>query len=84
VAEVDGAGAQRFEQLRAGGELMPADLHALRCQGLFQGAAALEDVDAVELLVADAQGLGVVGNGFGPGQQGAGDAGQQAADQQTA
>jgi hypothetical protein len=41
VAEVDGAGAQRFEQLRAGGELVPADLHALRCQGLLQGAAAL-------------------------------------------
>ncbi|MNO38813.1 hypothetical protein D3C76_289260 [compost metagenome] len=84
MAEVDGAGAQGFEQLRAGGELVPADFHALRCQGLLQGAAAFEDVDAVELLVTDAQGPGFVGQGLGPGQQGTGDTGQQAADQQAA
>ncbi|MNP35453.1 hypothetical protein D3C76_1287860 [compost metagenome] len=81
VAEVDGAGAQGLEQLRAGSKFVPADLDALRGQGLFQGAAAFEDVDAVELLVADAKGLGIIGQGLGPGQQGAGDTGQQAANQ---
>ncbi|MNU11310.1 hypothetical protein D3C72_2590590 [compost metagenome] len=63
MAQVDGAGAQCLQQLRAGGKLVPADAHALWRQGFFQGAAAFEDVDAVEFLVADAQGFAGLGHG---------------------
>lgn len=84
MAQVDGTRAQGFEQLRPGGKFVPAYGYTLWCQRLFQGSAAFEDVDAVEFLVADAQGFGVVGNGLRPGQQGTGDTGQQAADQQAA
>ncbi|MNE61409.1 hypothetical protein D3C80_1566220 [compost metagenome] len=83
MTKVDGAGAQGFEQLWAGGEFVPADVHPLRCQGFFQGAAAFEDVDAVELLVADAQGFARFGMGQRAGQQQRGEGGKQAAGEQA-
>ncbi|MNM47393.1 hypothetical protein D3C81_583580 [compost metagenome] len=83
MAQVNGAGAQGFEQLRARSKFVPADGHPLGGQGFFQRAAAFEDVDAVEFLVADTQGFGRLGSGALAREQECSEHGEQAAGQQA-
>ncbi len=61
VAEIDGAGVQRLQQHRAGGELGPLHVPAQRLERGLELACALEDVERVELLVSDAQRAAVSG-----------------------
>src|SRR5215813_11992565 len=56
-AEIDAAGGERLQELRAAGELGPFDGDALRGQALLQLAADLQDDEGAVLLHADAHQL---------------------------
>ena len=75
-AEVDRADVERLEQLRAGRELGPLHLDALRREALLEIAARLQRRERAVLLVADAQrlglGLGERGRRGAPGRHGEG------------